>query len=998
MKNYFPSDIPSFLENPTVFSLGCLPPHSDHDFKPAGIAQSHVTLNGNWRFRYDTNPKDAPEHFHRDDFSVDEWGTIAVPGHMQTQGYGSPQYVNTQYPWDGHEEIVPPQIPQILNPTGSYVTHFDLPQQWRGKCIRLIFGAAATALAVWVNGTFCGYHEDSFLPAEFDITHLVRDKGNRIAARVYHFSTASWLEDQDFWRLSGIFRDVDLVCTNEVHIEDVKVHTPLADHLKSGAIYVQASISGTAMCEVDVQAELFNSNGEAVVRFALNKSQDGCYTADVPIQAPLLWSAEVPNLYALHISVLCGRKLAETASLQIGFRRFAMKNNIMELNGKRIVFNGVNRHEFHHVKGRAISKEDMLHDVLTMKRNNINAVRTSHYPNHSYFYRLCDEYGLYVIDEVNLETHGTWLLQRDGRPTNVLPDDKSEWRAAVLERAKSLYERDKNHASVLIWSCGNESHGGKTIWEMSQYFRKADPTRLVHYEGTSQDKRYPDTSDMVSYMYHWAKHIEEYVKDGPEKPHILCEYSHAMGTSCGGLFKYTDLTKKYPSYQGGFIWDYIDQALADAEGTLQYGGAFDDRPHDNCFCGNGIVFADRKITPKMQEVKHCYSNVDIVPTADSVQITNRYLFTDLSVFSLHWRLDCNGELKRSGEFDLHLAPGETTSVALPMKKTEMPGEYCITVSLHQKRDTAYAKAGHEIDFGQYVYRVKNCVEKSTEYIPQIADCDANIGVTFERFHAMFSRSEGALASINFDGREWLKRPALPNFWRAPLNNDKGWGMMQKMGIWNIAGLYAKRIYRATLEETATETRITFPYEIPIAPKPEYSIEWTCQSDGRIYCKAKMTPDASLPPLPDFGMLFTIPKECNHVRYYGMGPDENYCDRKTGARLGIFEIPVGIVPNLKPQECGNRCEVRWVELTDDTGHGLRFEAKGTMEFSALPYTPQEIENARHIYQLPPITETVLKLSAGQTGIGGDDSWSTPVHEEFMLPSGREYILEFYISVI
>ena len=597
-----------WLTDPEVFAVNRIAAHSDHriyanhleaDADNSSLIQN---LNGTWKFAWAKNPSEWQQKFYEESDSTDNFDNIQVPGHMELQGYGKPQYVNTIYPWEGQEHLRPPFISEKDNPVGSYVRYFDLNDALKNKRVFISFQGVETAMYVWLNGEFIGYSEDSFTPSEFELTPYIREKDNKLAVAVFKRSSASWLEDQDFWRFSGIFRDVFLYAAPSAHVRDMRV---IADYDGTNGIF-SATLDIAGKCSV--RSILTDENGTVIAQSNEKESVNWTIENSKP------WSAEIPNLYTFTVILTDedGNEI-EVSRTKVGFRRFELKNGIMCLNGKRIIFKGINRHEFDAKTGRAITKEDMLFDIQFMKKNNINAVRTCHYPNNSLWYQLCDAYGIYLIDETNLETHGTWQKLGATDPSWNVPGSLPEWKEAVLDRAKSMYERDKNHASVLIWSCGNESYCGEDIAAMSEYFRSVDPTRLVHYEGVTRvpDNQYDFITDMESHMYAKPQEVEEYLKQNTGGPYISCEYMHAMGNSLGGLSLYTDLEDKYEAYQGGFIWDYIDQAIlqkdeATGRETLRYGGDFDDRPSDYEFSGNGIVFADRTEKPAMQEVRYYY--------------------------------------------------------------------------------------------------------------------------------------------------------------------------------------------------------------------------------------------------------------------------------------------------------------------------------------------------------------------------------------------------------
>ena len=676
----------------------------------------------------------------------------------------------------------------------------------------------------------------------------------------------------------------------------------------------------------------------------------------------------------------------------------------MTLNGKRIVFKGVNRHEFSSITGRHVSEEELLKDIITMKQNNINAIRTCHYPDASPIYRLCDEYGLYMIAENNLESHGSWDIAEFTKDyTDVVPYDKPEWLGMMLDRVNSMYQRDKNHPAILIWSCGNESFGGKDIFEMSEFYRKNDPTRLVHYEGVIHDRRYNDTSDMESQMYPSVDAIKKFLAEDDSKPFICCEYTHAMGNSCGAMHKYTDLTDTEPKYQGGFIWDYIDQSIykKDRYGKefQAYGGDFGERPTDYNFSGNGIAYGgNRDASPKMQEVKFNYQNITAQVSEDSVKVINKNLFVNTDTFDCEVTLAKNGHVLRTETLETSVDPLSENTYALPFGKQTRPGEYTVTVSFLLKKKTLWAEAGHEVAFGQYVYQVEE-TEKLSECGVELVKSLHNIGVRGENFQVMFSVLNGGMVSYKYAGREMIEAIPKPNFWRAPTDNDCGNLMPMRYAQWKIASMYAthkdfrskERYAPSNAPETTVyenSVEVAFKYLMPTTPVSECRLAYEVFGDGRVKTTLTYDPVKELGDMPEFGVLFKFNADYDHVKWYGLGPAETYADRKHGAKLGIYENSVSdnMARYLVPQECGNKEGVRWASITDRKGRGMLFEMdknNGPMMFSALPYTPHEMENAMHPYELPEVHYTVVRAAKGQMGVGGDDSWGAHTHPEYLL---------------
>ena len=671
----------AMVKDPEYFRDGRLDAHSDHVYYASEEeavdreTSYRESLNGLWKFQYARNYESAIPGFEAEEYNCKDWEDIYVPAHIQMEGYDVPQYANVQYPWEGHEEINPGEIPTHFNPTASYVKYFTVPEQMQGKRLFISFQGAESGLALWLNGKFVGYSEDSFTPSEFELTEYVKEGENKLAAQVFKWTASSWCEDQDFYRFSGIYRDVYLYTVPEVHVNDLRIRAIPDVSLASADFELTTKTWGKGQLKIVLSKE-----GNVVLEDVKEISDEDTFSWKV--DAPVLWSAEDPQLYDLELTVSDENgNVQEIIPQKVGFRRFEMKDGIMTLNGKRIVFKGVNRHEFSSVTGRHVSEEELRKDLTTMKLNNINAIRTCHYPDMSKIYELCDEYGLYMIDETNLESHGSWDVAEMTKDfTYTVPYNKPEWLGMMLDRANSMYQRDKNHPAILIWSCGNESFGGKDIFEMSQLFRSEDPTRLVHYEGVFHDRSYNDTSDMESQMYPSVEAIKEFLAKDNSKPFICCEYTHAMGNSCGAMHKYTDLTDTEPKYQGGFIWDYIDQSIykKDRYGKefQAYGGDFDERPTDYNFSGNGIAYGgDREASPKMQEVKFNYQNITAKVSEDKVTVINKNLFVNTDTFDAKVILAKDGKVICTKPLATAVAPLSEETYELQIAKQERPGEY-----------------------------------------------------------------------------------------------------------------------------------------------------------------------------------------------------------------------------------------------------------------------------------------------------------------------------------
>lgn len=981
----------SVLSNPEIFQINRLEPYSDHKVFACSCeafaekSSLKKSLNGKWRFHFANNLTQRPVDFFKPDFDYSGFNYIEVPGHFETQGYGRLHYTNVTYPWDGHENIIPGQIPTHYNPVGSYITTFTVPENFANTFIS--FQGVDSAFACWLNGHFVGYSEDSCTPADFELTPYLKDGENVLAVQVYKYSSGSWLEDQDFFRFSGIYRDVFIYTKPEVHVQDIFVKTKLEDNYTKAIVHVdvEALGSGTLKAElVDMVSETVATQEIVSTDKALDFVVDGCKC----------WSAEDPYLYTLNITALNAQgEVVEFVQQKVGIREFKLINGVMCLNGKRIIFNGVNRHEFYPETGRVTKDPQVIiDDLMIMKHLNINAVRACHYPNNSFFYDACDEIGLYVINETNLETHGSWQALGKDMPDNpyIVPHNKPEWKEAVLARGKAMLERDKNHASILINSCGNEAFGGSVIYELSQYLRNRDPDRLVHYEGLFHDRSYNATSDMETQMYPTVESIKAFLATNRDKPFICCEYTHAMGNSCGGMKLYTDLSHEDELYQGGFIWDFVDQAIyvKDHNGIdrLVYGGDNGDRPNDSNFCCNGMLLADRTYTGKCPEIKYNYQPLKIVVEADKFTVTNYNLFTNLYSYECCIKVTKDGEVLDliSLEF-LDLEPGETKTFDMP----EVIAKYLELTDKHEIGLTVQFYADNDIDddptafeqklFGQYI----PCGGTSCGI--EVADCFNNVGVRGKDFSYMFSKGKGFIVSMNQFGQERLQNMKF-NFFRAPCDNDQGNMMSQRLGAWHTAGLYSKCVGHK-VEQADGGVKLTFDHVLGGTKDAHVELVYDVKADGAIDVTMHYTKSDELPEeMVEFGLVMKVAGDCDQITYYGKGPYDGYCDRDNGLEVGIYNNYVAdeFVDFSIPQECGKHTETRSVCIMDADGHGIKCQMlDAPFSFSALPWTPEEIENAQHKEELPDVYQTVVCLSGAHMGLGGDDSWGALPLKQYRL---------------
>ncbi len=1016
----------NIIKNPEIFEQNRLAAHSDHVCykneleKIKGKSSLRYDMNGLWKFAYAKNQSLAPCGFEAADYDCKSWDEIRVPAHIQMEGYDVPIYTNTTYPWEADEFIKPGEVPEIFNPVASYVKYFTIPENMKNKRVCISFQGVESGFALWLNGHYVGYSEDTFDPSDFELTDYIVEGENKLAVRVWKWTSSSWCEDQDFYRFSGIFRDVFLYAVPCAHVEDLSVVPTLNDTFDEGTLSVSIKADGDGIASVklyelgDLSVEKYDRAKLLLEEFDIELRNKEICEGSCNVKNPLLWSAEKPNLYEVKIIVkdTHGNE-TEFISQLAGFRRFEMVDGLMKLNGKRIVFKGVNRHEFSSITGRVPNRDEVIKDIVTMKKNNINAIRTSHYPDDSMLYELCDIYGIYMIAENNLESHGTWEAYNKGYVDLdfVVPKDKPQWREMMLDRANSCYQRDKNHPAILIWSCGNESFGGKTIYEMSQLFRQLDKHRLVHYEGVFNDRSYNDTSDMESQMYTSVAGIEKFLAENPEKPFICCEYTHAMGNSCGAMHKYTELSDREPRYQGGFIWDYIDQSIykKDRYGKwfLTYGGDFGDRPTDGDFSGNGICYGgEREASPKMQEVKFNYQNISVDFDSDYIfTVTNKNLFVNTSVFDAYAILLADGNEVYKTRLQISVPPMEKASYEVPVtlknSMIDVEKEYCIVVSFVLKENTIWEKAGYEIAFGQHMIK-KPVSEYSCGKSVELVVGNGNILVRGENFKALFSRMNLGMVSYVYGGVEMLPNTIpLPNFWRTPTNNDSGNMMPQRYAQWKIASMYVTTRQNQRFADTSPRVEkndnniaITYTYFMPTTPQSSCEVTYRVFGDGTIETTLSYDPVKELGDMPEFGMMFKLDADYDKVKWYGLGPQETYEDRQHGGKYGVYENKVAdnVAEYLVPQESGNKCSVRYAKVMDKKGRGMLFFGD-ELSFSALPYTPHELENAAHHFELPPVHYTVVRVAKKQMGVGGDDSWGSHTHPEYLLDASEKMEFTF-----
>ena len=1220
-----PNGYPEWNNNIPVFQVNAEPPHAT--LMPyAGLDEALAAdrtrspyrrgLDGDWKFQYADRPADRDTGFYRTDVDDRSWKRMPVPSDWQLHGYDRPIYLNITYPWWGAnglgENAQPPFAPTRYNPVGQYRRTFTVPANWTGRRTFVHFEGVKSAFYLWVNGVKAGYHEDSYVPGEFDVTDYLKPGANQIAVEVYRYSDGDWMEDQDMIRLSGIFRSVYLFSTPSVHLRDFKLDTPLKDGYTNADLSVTAGVRayGTAGTgRYTVETALYDARNRPVWSRPLQQTvdlgsakpgQDVTAHAAKDVRAPKLWSAEQPNLYTavLRLRDPAG-KVTETMSSRVGFREFALKDGLMRINGRPISLRGTNRHEAHPDRGTALTRADMVKDITLMKRLNINAVRTSHYPNNPTWYELADRYGLYVVDETNLETHGI----RDRYPASD-PD----WTAAVVDRAQQMVHRDKNHPSVIIWSLGNEAGGGSNFVAMHDWIRAYDTTRVIQYEGDDR----PQVSDVRSHMYESPAAVENRAKDtGDTRPYIMIEYSHSMGNSTGNLKEYWDVVRAHPVLQGGFIWDFVDQALTwptpprkrltetgpsaltaelgpsatfdkasglygpavfapdkgldltgsltaeawvtpgatgghqpiiakgdtqyslkqtddtleffiyaggswiavttplpadwsghehhvagvfdDAADTLTlfldgepvasrttdrtpdsdsapialgtdadnpdrvfsghiraarvyaralsaaelattdrtpsgagvrlwfdaatarygeqqpadptylaYGGDWGDNPNDGNFQADGILPADRRPGGKAAEVKQVYQAVN-VSSGDGpgvVTIKNENLFTNVGAYDGHWALIADGKPVQRGTLtagQLDIAPRSSKTVTLPVRRPSAGAEYFLRLSFTTKTTTPWAARGFEVakqqlpvDFGGPAAR-----PVPLDRVPRVTSTgdDDSVTVTGKDFTVTLAKDTGVITSYKAHGVQLVKSGPAPNFWRAPIDNDRGNGQPSRNGTWRYAGA-DRHVTGVTVRPVAGRAvAIEVTGTLPTSTPSAYTTTYTVFGTGEIKVDNTLHPGAStLPYIPEVGTMLSLPGRFANIRYYGRGPEENYWDRRTASDVGLYSSTVAgqWTDYIRPQENGERTDVRWVALTDGRGVGLLASGEPLLEFNASHFTPEDLSaGARHDYQLTPRSDVVLRLNYRQMGVGGDNSWGAQTHDAYKLFTDHDY---------
>jgi beta-galactosidase len=958
------------------------------------------SLNGTWRFRYVANPASRPQGFWRDDADLTGWDSIPVPGNWEALGFGIPIYTNITYLYPPN----PPFVPHGDNPVGSYRRSFTVPDAWRGRRVILHFGSLKSAGWVWVNGREAGFAKGSKTPAEFDVTDLLRAGENSVAVQLYRFSDGDYLEDQDYWKISGLERDVFLTAVPATHIRDYWVRPALDSTLRRGKLTVDVSLAHPGLASagaVSVGAILLSPDGRPALRaplrvqLSVRAAADTTITLSAEVPAPARWTAETPQLYTVVLALLDARgDTTETIAQRVGFRRVEVRGGLLLVNNVPVIFRGVNRHEHDPVTGRYVSLESMRRDVELMKQANVNGVRTSHYPNDPRWYDLADEYGLYLIDEANVESHGMGY-----HPDTTLGNDPA-WQTAHLDRTIRMVERDKNHPSVILWSLGNEAGDGVNFVAASAWIHRRDPSRPVHYERAGEARHV----DVVSMMYPSIRRLLAYAGTWRDRPLIMCEYAHAMGNSEGNLQDYWDVIYAHPQLQGGFIWDWVDQGLAartaDGRPYFAYGGDYGPpgTPSDFNFLFNGLVAPDRTPHPHYDEVRKVYEpvNTRMPGAAGTVRVVNRYDFRDLGHVALRWTVTADADTLARGErADVAVAARDSAelSLGLPALHAAAGAEVFLKVEYVLKRDEPFLRAGTVVAWDQFPLAVPAQPIAQSPQLPDAAlvQDSARITVTGPRSRVVFDRTLGTLVSLVWDGTELMRTAPEPNFWRAPTDNDFGNGMPQRLRVWRTAGPDRHLVRIAARQDGGSRVTVETE-ELLHAGGARLFTTWAVYGSGDVVMRQRFVPgDTSVPELPRLGLRFTMPEGFDSVAWFGRGPQETYWDRKTGAAVGLYRAAAAELyhPYERPQETGTRADVRWMAVLNAAGTGLLAVGQPLLEGSAMNVLQEDLDEGqekvnRHAYMVRRQPFTEVRLDWHQMGVGGDNSWGALTHPEYRLP--------------
>jgi beta-galactosidase len=1000
-------------ENPAVTQINTERPHSTLiPFSSIATAltfdkeQSDLyhCLNGNWKFMWCKNPLQVPANFSDKNYDASAWDNLWVPGNWQMSGkYDRPIFTNIIYPFPSD----PPKVPKTdTNSTGLYKTTFRIADNWKGKQVFLHFAAAQSALYVWINGKKVGYHEDGMTPAEFNITPYLQKGENSLSAEVINWSDGSYIEDQDFWRLSGIFRDVYLFATPEVHIRDFYTTTTLDDQYRNADLDVNFSVHNyirKAGNGYNIKITLQNADkkdifSETQAVSKLSPLGENELHIKHNINNPTKWTAETPNLYLLIIQLLdANGKVAEVITSKVGFRKIEIKNGTLRVNGQAIKIKGVNRHEFDMYTGRYITRASMIRDIELMKQHNINAVRTCHYPNATEWYELCDQYGLYVMDEANLECHGLWA-----RSKNYI-SDKPEWKKAYVDRGTAMVQRDKNHPSIIFWSMGNESGWGSNFDAMYAAIKQIDNTRPIHYESkTPNGVRMLNRYDIISMMYPDIDEITRFMKQDTTRPIIVCEYAHSMGNSLGNFRKYWDVFYKYPRLQGGFTWDWVDQGIRgkDKNGR-EYWNIIDHI--DSANANDGLVNPDRIPQPEINEAKKVMQDINVKAidiTTGKVSVSNGFYFKNLNDVDLHWELLENGRSIQNGVInDLAVAPQQSAELTIPYDRAQIkPGnEYHLNFSFTLKAGQFWAAKEYVIASEQLIIStIKQAkLELNTYGLSEVSTMQNNSSVIVfgKDFSLTFDKASGSLSSYKYRGLELLAGNIVPDLWRVPTDNDEGGKRRSYAQGWRNAGLDSISIVPVEIKfENTNPGTVSVKIKNTIKLKKgniEYVATYTVYGNGEVKIENEFSSNDKLPPLARVGLRLELPSSYNKLTWFGNGPFESYDDRKESAFAGVYSGKVADqhFAYVMPQETGNKTGVRWAMLSNDNGNGLLATGEPLMDVNVQDYSQQALNESKLSHYLKRGDKTYFHIDYKQMGLGGDDSWSPRVHPEYLLNASK-----------
>lgn len=992
-------------ENPGVFRINNEPAHASlipYNDRDASLTFErnnsglYKSLNGTWKFRYLRNPFQTPEDFPTDSLDESRWGKIEVPGNWQLQGsYDPPVFTNIQHPF----EADPPNVPDDYNPTGLYRTRFTVPEAWDGKQVFLHFDGIQSAGTVYINGKMVGYSEDAMTPAEYNITGFLRQGENLLAVQVLNWSDGSYLEDQDFWRLSGIYRDVYLFAAPSQHIRDFHVMTSLDENYTNATLKLNVAVknySSTPAKNLSVNVTLSDADLKPVIEEKLNVGSSGAGKETVvkleqEISNPLKWTAETPNLYVLTMELLdpSGKPL-EVVSTKIGFREVEIRNGQLLFNGKPIEIKGTNRHEFDMYRGRALTRESMIRDIILMKRLNINAVRTSHYPNDPMWYSLCDEYGIYVMDEANIESHELWADRK------YYIAEKPEWKAAWIDRGVSMVHRDKNHPCIFSWSMGNETGWGANFDAMYKAMKAIDPTRPIHYE--SKTPAYANVLsryDIISTMYPTLNDIVSLMNQDPTRPVIICEYAHTMGNSLGNFKKYWDLYYKYPRLQGGFNWDWVDQGLRSKDHAgREYWNIVN--YIDGANASDGLINPDRVPQPETNEFKKIIQNIRVNDLGNGkVRLHNLFFFTTLENVIMEWELVRDGMVVQRGIIDnLKVNPQDSMEMSVPVNNEliSKEGEYFLNLVFRTKHDLPYADKGYDIAKEQIALKEGNLASKqpSAGKKPLRVEKGDITVISGDGILIKVNSVTGQLISYKYRGSELIADPLKPCFWRVPTDNDEGGGEHGYATRWRKAGLdnfgiKVNSLNTSSLNDGSVLLETASTLSFRSGKTMTMNSRYTFHADGKIDFDMDLSLNDDFPPLARVGMQFAMPASYDNMKWYGRGPFESYQDRKVSAHVGLYHGPVADqhFDYVMPQENGNKTDVRWLSITDEAATGFQITGRQLMEVNVKDYSQEALNMAKTTHQLNRGNKTYVHLDLNQMGLGGDDSWTPRVHEEYLL---------------